>query len=99
MIPIYQLNYGTVCYILIFAEIKCVSLIWCELWLGPSLDKSLCATALAVQWSVSPPIQNILLRLCRLEGINLLFALCGCSPITKICFLKCSQKSMKDNCW
>lgn len=56
MIPMYQLNYGIVCYILVYAEIKWVSLIWCELWLDPSLDKSLCATALAVQLSVIPPI-------------------------------------------
>lgn len=31
------------CYILIFAEIRSVSLIWCVLCLDLSLDKSLCA--------------------------------------------------------
>lgn len=56
MIPIYQLNYGTVGYILIFAQMKYVSLIWYKLWLDPSLDKSLCATALAIQLSVILPI-------------------------------------------
>jgi len=55
-IQMYRLNHCIAFYVLIFAQIRCVCLMWWKLQLDPSVDKYLCATALAIQLSVITPV-------------------------------------------